>query len=60
MFCTVCGKWGDFRHFTIIDGEVYCQPSIEQFGIVDETFEAELEPFWFGGKTNEAGEVYGG
>lgn len=55
MFCTVCGEWGDLRHFIIVGYEVCCRPTFESIDEGD-----DLEPFWFGGTTNEAGEVYGG
>lgn len=60
MFCTVCGEWGDINHFRIIDGEVFCGPSVDWFGILDQEFSPDLQPFWFGGTTNEEGEVYSG
>lgn len=55
MICTVCGEWGDLRHFVVIDGEVVCKPTYDYFCGVQDTV-----PFWFGGTTNEEGEVYGG
>jgi hypothetical protein len=40
MFCTVCGEWGDLRHFDVIDGELCCKPTVDS---IDEG--NELEPF---------------
>jgi hypothetical protein len=55
MYCTACGVIGDLRHFLIIDGEVYCRPSVE-----GDAIDERIEPVWFGGITDESGEVYGG
>jgi hypothetical protein len=55
MLCTVCGQWGDLRHFLIDGDDVLCRPSLEASGVIE-----DVEPMWFCGPLNEAGEVYGG
>lgn len=65
MFCTVCGEWGDLRHFDIVDGEVVCRTTYNYFCGIDESVPTwlginDLSPAWLGGSTNEEGEVYGG
>ncbi len=56
MWCNCCEQFHNrIDDFAILDGEVICKRAYEGF-----LESQDIEPIWFSGWTNEAGEVYGG